>query len=971
MRGKVSIGFLAAMFCVHSFFPNRAHSQSEEVKEAWVRRYASKLAPTFDLAADVAVDNAGNVYVTGSSSNFTTGVDYVTIKYGANGNQAWLARYSSASMNDDLPAAITADLAGNVYVTGTTGSTRTTGDYTTVKYNSEGAQEWTAHYNGAADNCDNARALAVDELGNVYVTGSSVGIFHDFATIKYDAAGEEKWVARHAGLVNSYAEVAGLAVSSEGNVYVAGWSLESSIHLTNYITIKYDSAGQELWSKDYTGPGRSDNYASALALDNKENVYVTGSSGEPGSNDDYATIKYDSTGALQWDALYNGTGNDDDKAWALAVDIEGNVYVTGQSISDGINHDDDYATVKYDGAGAAQWVMRYNGPANAGDVAKTIAVDPAQNIIVAGYSHGVTTSFDFAILKYSSQGIQNWATRFHVPADRFGGKNDFVTALALDPSGQAYATGYSRGYGIEPDEDYSTIALDQSGAIRWFARFNGVGNTKEEITDMAVDANGNVYLTGWSLASETSRDYLTVKYNSLGELQWAVRHNEGPDSFDEANALAVDPAGNVYVTGSTYQLSESACATIKYNAAGEPQWIARYRGARNDYNGGEDLMLDAQGNVYVTGWSTLKYDNAGVLQWALDYVDSRPPYTAISAKIIARDAAGNVYISGGIYSGGRFAKLNPQGGLEWSTAARLESTSGFAVDDSGNVYLTGWFEWGHGVSPYETFKYNTEGVLQWTASYHQAYNGDDKTSALALDGSGNVYVTGRSGVDCATIKYNSLGEQQWLVRYNSPGHNSMQPTAMTQDAFGNIYVTGYGPFRSGQSASVDFITVKYDNAGLERWSVINKGPNGSLTYPVKLAVGVDNAGNIILAGTTRISGDYPGRENSFFTIIKYAQTPVTVEEQPQELPASYHLAQNYPNPFRTATLIRYALPQAEHVSLKIFNLAGQEIITVLDEKKAPGAYEARWYPEDLPSGIYIYQFQAGAFVAQKKLLHLR
>ena len=109
---------------------------------------------------------------------------------------------------------------------------------------------------------------------------------------------------------------------------------------TDYATIKYDSAGQQQWVARYNGSGNSGDEAHAIALDTSGNVYVTGQSYGAGGDTDYATIKYDSAGQEQWVIRYNGPGNPFDFAFAMAVDASANVYVTGES-------DADYTTIKY------------------------------------------------------------------------------------------------------------------------------------------------------------------------------------------------------------------------------------------------------------------------------------------------------------------------------------------------------------------------------------------------------------------------------------------------------------------------------------------------------------------------------------------------------------------------------------------------------------------------------------------------
>ena len=255
--------------------------------------------------------------------------------------EGWLARYEGPGNLDDSAQAIALDRWGNVYVTGFSDGGGTGYDYATIKYNSAGQKEWVARYNGPGNDGDLAQAIAVDDSGNVYVTGFSVGsgTGFDYATIKYNSAGHEQWAARYNGPGNDFDEGLAIAVDTSGNVYVTGESWDPGTK-TDYATIKYNSAGQEQWVARYDCSAGIDN-AAAIALDSSGNVYVTGDSG---SGSDYATIKYNPAGQQQWVARYNGPGNDDDGATAIATDNSGNVYVTGFSVGSGVDYD--YATIK-------------------------------------------------------------------------------------------------------------------------------------------------------------------------------------------------------------------------------------------------------------------------------------------------------------------------------------------------------------------------------------------------------------------------------------------------------------------------------------------------------------------------------------------------------------------------------------------------------------------------------------------------
>jgi hypothetical protein len=230
------------------------------------------------------------------------------------------------------------------------------------------------------------------------VTGTSYGsaTADDYATVKYDAFGDQLWVARYDGPGNNDDDARSIALDESGNVYVTGHSWASGSY-DDYTTIKYDASGNPLWVARYIGPGTDE--ANCLSLDSSGNVYVTGYSWAMGTYDDYATIKYNSVGVEQWVARYSGPGSGYDNARSIAIDTSGNIYVTGYSQGGGPDYD--YATVKYNATGNLLWVARYNGPQSGTDCAYSFALDGGGHVFITGYSYGSGTDTDFATIKYS------------------------------------------------------------------------------------------------------------------------------------------------------------------------------------------------------------------------------------------------------------------------------------------------------------------------------------------------------------------------------------------------------------------------------------------------------------------------------------------------------------------------------------------------------------------------------------------
>lgn len=437
--------------------------------------------------------------------SFITGIAQVNI--------FWQIRYSSTGINTDKAEDMVIDASGNVYVTGIARGDAGNFDYVTIKYNASGVQQWKSEYNGTGNSFDEAHAIAVDASGNVYVTGWSYGTAtsgYDYATVKYNSAGVQQWASRYNNSTNGTDEAWDVAVDNAGNVFVTGTS-DGSGSNSAATTIKYNTAGTQQWAKRYDGAGGGIDVAYAIVLD-ASFVYITGYSYVSTGNDfNYVTVKYDpaGTGSQVWASGYNGTDSKYDEARDITVDGSGNVYVTGYSQT-AVLTNYDYATVKYNSSGVQQWVKRYNGTGNDYDKANAIKLDAANNVIVTGRSIGISPAAeDIVTIKYTNAGTQQWLNRYNGLSNGF----DEGKALATDADGNIYVAGISFTAGSS--NDFATIKYDSTGAQQWLTLYNGTGNSSDQAAAIAVDNNGNVFISGFSKGSGTNEDYETIKYCQL------------------------------------------------------------------------------------------------------------------------------------------------------------------------------------------------------------------------------------------------------------------------------------------------------------------------------------------------------------------------------------------------------------------------------------------------------------------------
>jgi hypothetical protein len=482
-------------------------------------------------------------------------------------HQNWVARYNGSANWEDRPNDMKVDTAGNVYVTGMSGNNNTGNDYATVKYNADGRQVWAARYDGPAHGWDEARALALDRLGNVYVTGRSFSIegTPDAATIKYGPNGITLWVARYTSSGN--VEDAGQAVTVDdaGNVYVAV-NAGSTNGGFDYVTVKYDSNGNQLWASRYDGPGHAYDIPHALAVDSSGDVYVTGESDGIASGQDYATLKYDPNGNLLWAARYNGPDNSTDSALRLAVDGAGNVYVSGNSIGTGSDYD--ITTIKYDSNGQQLWLARYNGPGNRADQMRAMALDSAGNVYVAGSDYAAGTASDYVTLKYSPNGQRLWVARY----DGNSHGEDTGQGLALDLAGNVYVTGSSLAshfdiYGnVVSHYDYATIKYDSLGRELWIARFDNSYDVDYFAGLIGLDGAANVFVSGYGSTSSAD-DYVTVKYNQAANDTLTIT---GPAGFAAGGSVG----GPFSVSAQSFTLSNQGTTTLSWHASSDASWLS-------------------------------------------------------------------------------------------------------------------------------------------------------------------------------------------------------------------------------------------------------------------------------------------------------------------------------------------------------------------------------------------------------------
>ena len=507
-----------------------------------------------------------------------------------------------------------------------------------------------------------------------------------------------------------------------------------------------------------------------------------------------------------------------------------------------------------------EWASRYNGPGNLNDVGLSNAVDKFGNVFVTGASYGENSDFDFVTLKYNSAGVQQWAVRYNSPYNGY----DVAVSLVTDDLSNVYVAGYT----VNPatSQDFVIIKYNSEGIVQWQRTFDGTAGMEDLPVKIAIDRLGFVYVTGSTMESANSNQIVTIKYAPNGDVVWLNKFSNS--SAQQPNDIKIDNDLNVYITGE----SGTDFCTFKIKPSGALSWAAFFNGSANDYDRAVSLSVDGSGNTFVTGYSfvslsdadfiTIKYDINGTEKWVKQFTREGED---LPVKILT-DTDGNVYVSG--------------------------ISEGFM---SGLDYVT--------------VKYSNSGAQLWERSYNGSGNGHDKVRSMAIDNLSNVYVTGycvnSGGYGITTIKYSPGGITEWIDQYYHAG-NQAEPFDISLDASNNIYLTG---FDDGASF-YDVLTVKYSQ-------------------------------------------------------------PIGIQNISEEIPGKFELSQNYPNPFNPTTNFEFRIADPGFVNLTIYDAMGRVVETLQNGEMKPGVYQAQWNAAEYPSGVYFYRLSANGFTQTRKLILIK
>jgi len=759
---------------------------------------------------------------------------------------------------------------------------------------------------------DKATGMGVDNSGNVYVVGWTIGVLPGQSALgdvdaylsQYNSNGDLIWTRQFGTSMGDLAN--DVAVTSEGNVYVVGTTAGTFPGQINFgqhdsFIRKYDSAGNEMWTRQF-GTGNQDEPL-GVNLDSTGNVYIAGRTTGffPGQetyvDTDAFITKYDSSGSLLW-AHQFGTPNED-IAWdVLANNETDRVYVVGNTYGEfpgqiNLGYADAFLRA-YDLAGNEIWTQQF-GTAHL-DVAKSLSLGPDDKIYVVGQLNG---GF---VAKFDVNGDKLWLRPFWGYANR----------LAIDNNtGNLLITGSTKHGGIPGQvevggQDAFVTRCDNEAneIITW--QF-GTGGA-DSADDIAIGPNGTIYIVGnvnGALPGQThlgGTDFFTMALSDIPasvqtlptDVNWAIQL--GTNSDEKANGIGTDEAGHVYIAGNIYGEFPGYDNSnfgggwdgfvSKWSSDGKRRWTLQFGTGMGTTI--SDMAVDQAGNQYVAGSIggalpgqtssgapdafLRKYDPNGSELWTRQFGTEDHD----QAFGVTLNGVNTIYVAWNtpVFDGKTYIdKYDASGNMLWSKQlSDITEPVSFAIDTQGNFYLVGITdsalpEQTHmGGSDAYVRKYDNSGNETWTRQFGTP--GEDHALAVEVDSQFNVYVAGRTDgaftgeifegppFDAFIRKYDSTGNEVWTDEFGAVGSYFDEIRGISLDPTDDVYVTG--------ASGPDALIRKYNSNGDVLWS---RQLGGGLFADYAQDLSLTSNGKLLAAGYTYgsfLDQNYFGSMDAFF-----------------------------------------------------------------------------------------------------------
>lgn len=496
-----------------------------------------------------------------------------------------------------------------------------------------------------------------------------------------------------------------------------------------------------------------------------------------------------------------------------------------------------------------------------------------------------------------------------------GTGNDVAASMVQANDGSYIIAGTTNSFGAG-DLDILITKISYNGALQWSKTYGGTG--QENIFSLIKTSDGGYAACGFRKNyGSTLSDFYVLKIDANGNIQWDLTFGS-TSSIDEARKIIQTTAGDYVIAG----VSDDDIYIAKLNNSGALQWSKKIR--TTGYDCANCIIQTADGGFLLSGI----YGYYGSLSGDMYFVKMDPDFNILWSKNVGNSNYENAYS---------------------------------LIQTANNGYVAAGQSVGFG---YCIVKLNGNGALQWD-KYVCDNGGGDYASSIVQTSDGGYAIVGYtspypSNGDVGLAKLDSAGNLQWVKKVGGTNREYGGSIINTMDG-GFAILTTSKSFGLGND---DMYFVKFDSD----WNTC--GNTNNMTF-MSNSNGNITTENSIIYSTTVSTFSYPILINSAGTVVTNICSSIGIINQENNTPKRYELSQNYPNPFNPSTNIKYQITNSNLVTLKIFDILGKEVATLVNEKQSPGTYEATWNASNYPSGVYFYKIQADDFSETRKMILLK
>lgn len=426
-----------------------------QVSTEWVQRYNGN-ANRFDVVTTMKLAPDGSPMVFGNG-NFTGNFsDIIVVKYSTAGNILWETHFNGFSSQLDECKDALVDNFGNSFVTGFSSDTNQVLKIVTMKISASGNILWSGIYLPPPYNQGMGLSIASDNSGNVYTCGSlrRANSTNTIVIVKYSNSGQILAESFYNRTAFSSETPVSICVDNTGMVYVfAGTNAVTS--QVDLLVLKYSAVLNLINDKILSGNQTGNDVPVKMILAADHKPVLIGAVNNQSGGLDYGIYKLDTSLNSDFQIIYNGTGNNQDIPYAVTSDTLNNIYVTGSSRNADTLGSEDFYTIKIGPSGQVLWGRRFDASGRGHDYGTAVSVDNYGNVFAGGTTDKHGFHQQYGLLKYRSNGDLEWLEEY----SRLVNSEDFIYSVIASGSGAVYVTGIS--FDSLTDYDIATIKYSE------------------------------------------------------------------------------------------------------------------------------------------------------------------------------------------------------------------------------------------------------------------------------------------------------------------------------------------------------------------------------------------------------------------------------------------------------------------------------------------------------------------------------